>query len=941
MAAPPAAITARPHAALATAPQGVALDEPGESSRSAILADRLLAWADDAAFPTRALRFSERAAREALGGSPRSIAHACALLERRGALVRRLDAIGGRHRGWSRPGVIVERKTLADLLRLVESAPEPAQAGRAGRKSAAAREAPISELLRNQKTELRWVGGLIAECAPGGRGDAGNVAASYLARTTTLDGRVAWALEVEIAEMVEQRGRAAASTSGKSYEPSPRARTRATSGARLLLHFASSIGWLPEPEEQPSVVHTWAAEWHPVILRWRARLGRWAGGRSTPAIRLGLQTLALYATRRGHLHPLTTPWTAVLDDVEADAGAGLLRTNVLQAVRFVWRLVPRLRRLRPVTRAQEQRWSVVPYAVIERTVASLATAGSAADVDFTGWVDATAGRSLDGLIEGPHGLRRWVWYTAADSNVLAADVSLPERRYELTYTRRLERKEIGAVTLERRLCQIALLAGWAVREEGVDLASATCGLSPLLDPQRLERFRLWRATQPVALTTGASAKGAKGGNGHLGGILDTANRAAGDLVFFAEHDAEHGLRVPTTITERDRVVLRRMRRKAHSEDGKFRDCIAINDAWRADGGDWGLVKLVRLRDLLVADAVRSARGRSVDAQLQDLRAFRAAQGPLINSIESLETLIGEMARSGRGNRTEAEARLRVQCAKLQHAAAAAMPWRAKTWALELRRAFLTQFGRKLPLRERALRELRRSMIEARTRDGRAAQPWDPGAVVRVTVPGEFTKSGDPYVQAYVGLDQAGVPEHEADAARWLIELWLAPGGGLDLLIAGAPPSVARDEQDYVLPADPARGQHGHGRRDPRTTMRFSEESLSADVQRIIRRHGRTLGIDLKALASIHGGETAHIFRYLAGRYWAHARKDIDYASDLLHHGDLVVTKRRYVGADRGTTSRIASATLDADSGTVGMQVLLDRLLAAQTEIAALRQRLVA
>src|SRR4051812_37468050 len=100
---------------------------------------RLVSWITDPAHPSRAVRFSETAAREALRIAKYRLKSALEELEAGSVLVRFSDLGGGRFRGWGMRGALPPRRTLADLLALVEATPEPGvtERPRSGRRAAA------------------------------------------------------------------------------------------------------------------------------------------------------------------------------------------------------------------------------------------------------------------------------------------------------------------------------------------------------------------------------------------------------------------------------------------------------------------------------------------------------------------------------------------------------------------------------------------------------------------------------------------------------------------------------------------------------------------------------------------------------------------------------------------------------------------------------------
>ncbi len=114
-----------------------------------------------------------------------------------------------------------------------------------------------------------------------------------------------------------------------------------------------------------------------------------------------------------------------------------------------------------------------------------------------------------------------------------------------------------------------------------------------------------------------------------------------------------------------------------------------------------------------------------------------------------------------------------------------------------------------------------------------------------------------------------------------------------------------------------RGNVGHGERKARTSLRMADGELTADRKAALLRHHRTLGVDLLALEQVQGGCGIHSVRYLFGRYWAAVMGLLSYASDLLPHSSLEITKRRYSGLEGSGISHEVDA---AKSGAVGGSV---------------------
>jgi hypothetical protein len=212
---------------------------------------------------------------------------------------------------------------------------------------------------------------------------------------------------------------------------------------------------------------------------------------------------------------------------------------------------------------------------------------------------------------------------------------------------------------------------------------------------------------------------------------------------------------------------------------------------------------------------------------------------------------------------------------------------------------LVQFGRKIPLRDYALRHLTPAMLECTT-DGEPVDPWVDGATVIVHAPKNITKSGKSYDAAYTAQDMAGIPDHEEGAARFLLELWFSAGGALEWFREQAPKGA---DTDVMFPINANKGAKGHGERVVRASIRMAAGGLTSEWRTVVMRHGPALGVNVRRLRQINGGLGIHSLRYLFGRYWAAIQAQLVYASEMLHHNDLDITIDRYVGRSNTTMSR--------------------------------------
>jgi hypothetical protein len=78
-------------------------------------------------------------------------------------------------------------------------------------------------------------------------------------------------------------------------------------------------------------------------------------------------------------------------------------------------------------------------------------------------------------------------------------------------------------------------------------------------------------------------------------------------------------------------------------------------------------------------------------------------------------------------------------------------------------------------------------------------------------------------------------------------------------------------------------------------LRYAREGLSVEWGRIVRKFAVALRVDLARLAKVHGGLGIHSVRSLYGRYWGHYQGMLSATADMLHHGDIDITKKRYIG----------------------------------------------
>lgn len=303
----------------------------------------------------------------------------------------------------------------------------------------------------------------------------------------------------------------------------------------------------------------------------------------------------------------------------------------------------------------------------------------------------------------------------------------------------------------------------------------------------------------------------------------------------------------------------------------YKDIVQISDAWTGSNQRSGWLKLFDLVDLLIREAEEET-GLTIEEQLA---AIQAAEG--MTPRENAQLLA----------------------------------WQTPTWATLIRSAMLVNFVRKLPVRARALSEMRIEWWEAIVA-GRRVEPWHRDAAVKASIPdGAMKTKGRDYVAYYIRPELVGDPDHEAGARRDLVELWLRPCGARaflltewrEVVVKGPGGGRATERiattvfpSPYLFPASASRGNSGHGMRRPdrkQTGLRWASSSLSVHFADVVRAHADALKIDLETLEKLQGGLRIHVARLLYGT--EHAWTNLKDASLMLHHADSSITEALYCG----------------------------------------------
>lgn len=790
--------------------------------------------------------------------------------------------------GYGLLGLIERNVNLADLTELARaSVKEDATAPRGRRSSLDHRR--VSQLTKDQLEKIETVAALIAESVPGAGNDPRRVTAEHFrwdprASGGSGDWEIASRARGGVREWSDRRAAARGKGNGSLGAH--------LGSVRLLLNLAATHGLLSRAAQHTPEFETHAPEWVSLVMKWRRRLVRITGGRSQSAIETGLRLLARYATRRGELTVNTVDWAAVRLSIIADHAAGTLRDDQLLGARTVWRIVVEryARRLKwPASAAwstmRDHRLALVSEAAVKAAVQR---------AQFDGWVLSSAAACgvgfATGLVEGPFGLRGWLLWAMSDALELKR-LSLPPRAWpnptpsqahQLAVWKRKKKDgmRLNGKTAVSRLHNVSRLAGWARSYRGVDWTQQD--LRALCDPTLVLEYRAWLRAQPNG----------KAGRRGVDEIALTLSKIASPYLEHmalreAERERKLGNAEAADALDADARVLHKRAAELREigyeikppkeAPNEQKDTPAIIEAWGADGRD-GWLKLLDLRDLIVAEAVEPAGATS-----------------LVEQIAAIEK-VDELDESGRPTFPSAEAK---------HAYLRTVSWRSMAWAKLIQGAFFINLARKVPLRADDFSDLRLDWFSCTDSCGRQVDPWHPEAAITISIPRLVMKNGKPFRPAIIRRADVGRPAMERGVCRPLWKLYLMPNGARDVLL------TARDDADrpkgartrglagrvvaspYVMPAALAWGGGGFRSAALRAAggCRWGSRSLSSYFARTMARYADRLGVDSATVSAMWGADGIHIIRALFGRYFVH--RDPVMCSLMLHHGDMKTTLDLY------------------------------------------------
>jgi hypothetical protein len=761
-------------------------------------------------------------------------------------------------KGLAATGVVYRTISLAELLQLAESSvSEDISLTRGRRGAGAARN--VEQITKNQLDRIRTLTRSLAKAVAGDKRRLADVSDQALWSWDDT-GIGEWTLAEIVTKLASLHGWANVS--------------QHVGAAKVMLDLAATHGLLPRSARHSTLWTCHAAEWEDHIQKWAGRILRRSGGRSRRKVVQGARTLALYATRRGELSPLSTDWVAIRDQMIAERKRDAITADIYTWARYVYR---RIRVMRRIVGSEWNTQADQRVALVDtRTVAESAEGAPGGTPDFSSWRCRTSGQHPAALICGAvqedgsdegngYGLRPWVMWATAPMQADLIALRLPPRewptptdRQRVLIARDPNYLRLEPSVAEQRLHLFALVAGWAEEREGIDWS--TTDLRGLVDHGLVLRWG--RAT---AKKTNKSAM-----------VSATCFALATLASPFLEAQAIRRGDLASAEYFRDAAgKLKAQGAEWRDEDGP-KDIAAIEAAWDNGADEGGWVRLEKLRQECIADAAWRAGGRTLQEQIEHIRS----------------------GQDGWGER----------------------------WAVAIRMAVLLTLLRRIPLRVRAVSGLMMKMWVSRPA-GEWAQasslaPWE--GAIQIVAPSRLTKSKKPYRPYLIPARRVGDLRRESDLNRALLELYFMPSGARDEILsvctyeyrAGERVVVSRviHSSEYVFPA---LARRGGGRGDmealqkarARSGFRWGTGALSTHFSDTVLRLSESIGMNHTALKKEWGGTSIHVIRLLFGTYWAARMNKLDWASKLLHHAHPHVTAGRYCGA------RAEDIDLDDDAPT--------------------------
>lgn len=799
------------------------------------------------------------------------------------------------NRGYTRTscaGTPVSLATLVERARgLIDATHKPETGRRATRELTAINE--------SQFTVIRVGAGAAAEMIVNDRRLLSHVGADRLEWVSGSGeaGRGEWQIVMDVMtwsdrEALDAYVKKNGSAMGWTPKLNAEARKKQVGGLRMLLDLSATHGLIPRGGAVPDVAVP-AATWQPEIASLNRQV-RAAGtvSQTSHNVTGGLTLLALYATRLGFTSSSVTDWEAVRARIEADADR--LTASQFSNARYVFNglVEAKLVEARVWEHREHRRLSAFEYANYNQ-------AGE--ELDFSQWRLKSSGEFPTALVEGPFGLKAYGLWTRLAKSELAAN-KLPPRLWVnptpgqmVKAAKKQSLFRLKPHVLASRLRSIGQHLGWLAARKGIDWTTADLAVAcnpDYLEEHRKERGKasrdttLARVAQDLAVIASPFLQA-------QAEILASAATARGDTSGAAEYTAasqrflDWGTRLRVLYYENESSKTATAR---EGEDSlSARDVARIWEIWTADGRS-GWHKLRILRD---------------------------------HCIDQLELMAAELLtpdadpalRRSAGTATD-EPRWRATVADQVRALRSGVFRPTLEWAMTLRDVALLTLVHRIPLRPKNVSVLSLDDWIARRSDGRPGERWE--GAVQIQVAGEVMKSGRVFEPHLITRDDIGDADVTASVRPDVWELWFMPNGGRDEMLRlpngceelGIAPGGLH-LAPWVFPA-PARKGHTRGetllqRLRKKNGVMYKRGSYARHLKALITRHADILGLDVAALAKIHGAMTGHIVRHLFGSHhcdterWPDAIGLMD-ASKMLAHANVQITQDRYIGKTEANIS---------------------------------------
>lgn len=808
------------------------------------------------------------------------------LLERAvqdGELLRR----GGRL-GYMLPNALGSVVHLGVVLQAARDVVDPTYAPKRGRQ-ATDRLARVERLSESQYDKAAAAAGVIAWGLGYKKDELHRVGPEHLVwepvpETYEGDRRGRFPLVERVAEWSDAKARAEYRGEGWHRDMNADARAAHVAGARVLLNFATTRGWVRLSDTPAAELRTYAAPWQPWIeVNATALAARARSDTQRFNMLDGCRVLAQFATACGAPKPVKVDWQAVIDAIETAAlGAerSLAHTRYLNAKGAY-------RRLRELNVVHGPMWGAAARSAHGIVTGEAFDAG-ASNGDFSAWPQW--------LTQGHYGIADWhCWANEASTPDERRRRGLPPREYVQPTKEQVARMEAAlrerrnlfscrASTLVRYTRYLSALGGFATsddaRAEGVQLSGE--GLVRLCDTALLDAYASWWCrgkARPAHEQERAP---------WLHGMAKTMSVIASPYL-----EARARQLGDTVLADRLRAASQELfawakrhqppRRSVSSADKKVHP-------WQADGGSaWD--KLRAIRDCIAADVERLGRVSNLE---------RLGRVPVAEQIAAI--------RQGT-----------FRCT------------RPRDWSLAVRDAVIFTLQLRLPLRPENVCELGLPSRRG-ARDGSfhftGDEPWL-GALSAHYRDDEM-KASQPFEGPIIVAGEVGVPDAEADLRRDLWELWLMPGGARDHVRTLEPAREGRPARlvptRAVFPAYARHGKPNEREARARAGLHLTGQSVLAMFKARIIQHGPAVGLDVRAALSTYGAAGDHVFRHALAT-WADERGEGENASRLLAHrrrGNT--TQAHYTGQDamrvsidamrRRVAGRMSTGTVQASVGVV-------------------------